>query len=177
MRNEIFFLSLALSLSLSAQNITATKAYVDKRDAVKRDKVDMAVYAIDWDYSVISNKVPGVYFIDDKKTIDPGHPFIPLYRQTSGAWGEVGYGAIEEGVYRILAHGSGYDLLDGLLVPRNVTAPNGDTIATMGAITNVARDVVNSLWDEEMSVTWQAKMVDGNLYYIAVTNVNLEAAQ
>lgn len=53
----------------------------------------------------------------------------------------------------------------------------GDKLATMSAITNIARDVVNSLYDEEMGVTWQAKMNGGNLYYIAVTNVNLEVTR
>jgi hypothetical protein len=52
-----------------------------------------------------------------------------------------------------------------------------DSLATMSAITNAARDVVNSLYDEEMGVTWQAKMNGGNLYYIAVTNVNLEVTR
>jgi hypothetical protein len=52
-----------------------------------------------------------------------------------------------------------------------------DSLATMSAITNAARDVVNSLYDEEMGVTWQTKMNGGNLYYIAVTNVNLEVTR
>jgi hypothetical protein len=70
------------------------------------------------------------------------------------------------------------DKLEGELPMNGVyklTPIYADSLATMSAITNVARDVVNSLYDEEMGVTWQAKMNGGNHYYIAVTNVNLEA--
>lgn len=39
--------------------------------------------------------------------------------------------------------------------------------------TNTARAVINSVWDEKLGVTWEARMYDGNLYYIAVTNANV----
>lgn len=37
-------------------------------------------------------------------------------------------------------------------------------------VTNIARDVVNSVWDAKLGVAWEARMYDGHLYYIAVTN-------
>ena len=37
-------------------------------------------------------------------------------------------------------------------------------------VTNVARSVVNSVWDASLGVAWEARMHNGHLYYIAVTN-------
>jgi hypothetical protein len=37
-------------------------------------------------------------------------------------------------------------------------------------VTNVARFVVNSVWDASLGVAWEARMHNGHLYYIAVTN-------
>ena len=45
-----------------------------------------------------------------------------------------------------------------------------DTIATMSAVTNAARAVVNTIWDEKLGVAWEARMHNGQLYYVAVTN-------
>ena len=42
--------------------------------------------------------------------------------------------------------------------------PNHETV------TNVARAVVNSVWDASLGVAWEARMHNGHLYYIAVTN-------
>lgn len=42
--------------------------------------------------------------------------------------------------------------------------PNHETV------TNVARSVVNSVWDASLGVAWEARMHNGHLYYIAVTN-------
>lgn len=36
--------------------------------------------------------------------------------------------------------------------------------------TNTARAVVNTVWDSELGVAWQARMHNGQLYYVAVTN-------
>jgi hypothetical protein len=48
--------------------------------------------------------------------------------------------------------------------------PTADTIATMSAVTNAARSVVNTVWDAKLGVAWEARMHNGALYYIAVTN-------
>ena len=37
-------------------------------------------------------------------------------------------------------------------------------------VTNVARSVVNSVWDASLGVAWEARMHNGHLYYIVVTN-------
>jgi hypothetical protein len=41
---------------------------------------------------------------------------------------------------------------------------------THETVTNVARSVVNSVWDASLGVAWEARMHNGHLYYIAVTN-------
>ena len=43
-------------------------------------------------------------------------------------------------------------------------------VPTAEAVTNVARSVVNSVWDASLGVAWEARMHNGHLYYIAVTN-------
>ena len=50
----------------------------------------------------------------------------------------------------------------GLAMLKDV--PNYETV------TNVARSVVNSVWDASLGVAWEARMHNGHLYYIAVTN-------
>lgn len=43
--------------------------------------------------------------------------------------------------------------------------------------TNTARAVVNTVWDSELGVAWEARMHNGALYYVAVTNKPPEVAQ
>ena len=43
-------------------------------------------------------------------------------------------------------------------------------VPTEESITNIARSVVNSVWDAKLGVAWEARMHNGHLYYIAVTN-------
>ena len=42
-------------------------------------------------------------------------------------------------------------------------------------VTNVVRDTVGTVWDGALGVAWQARMHNGHLYYIAVTNQPPEA--
>lgn len=58
-----------------------------------------------------------------------------------------------------------YDLKDALVeATSHISAP---------AATNIARAVVNSVYDEQMGITWRPVMHAGNLYYVAVTNANI----
>lgn len=45
-----------------------------------------------------------------------------------------------------------------------------EKLPTHETVTNVARSVVGSVWDAQLGVAWQARMHNGHLYYIAVTN-------
>jgi hypothetical protein len=45
-----------------------------------------------------------------------------------------------------------------------------EKLPTHETVTNVARSVVNSVWDASLGVAWEARMHNGHLYYIAVTN-------
>lgn len=45
-----------------------------------------------------------------------------------------------------------------------------EKLPTHETVTNVARSVVNSVWDASLGVVWEARMHNGHLYYIAVTN-------
>lgn len=52
-----------------------------------------------------------------------------------------------------------------------VTNAQGITEGRVAEIaTNTARAVVNTVWDSELGVAWEARMHNGALYYVAVTN-------
>ena len=48
--------------------------------------------------------------------------------------------------------------------------PTGDQLATTSTVAQIARQVVNTVWDPELGVAWEARMHNGQLYYVAVTN-------
>lgn len=43
-------------------------------------------------------------------------------------------------------------------------------LATTSTVAKIARQVVNTVWDSELGVAWEARMHNGQLYYVAVTN-------
>jgi uncharacterized secreted protein with C-terminal beta-propeller domain len=43
-------------------------------------------------------------------------------------------------------------------------------LATTSTVAQIARQVVNTVWDPELGVAWEARMHNGQLYYVAVTN-------
>lgn len=45
-----------------------------------------------------------------------------------------------------------------------------ETVAYMSDVTNIVRDTQGTVWDDALGVAWQARMHNGHLYYIAVTN-------
>lgn len=47
------------------------------------------------------------------------------------------------------------------------------TATVQPLVTNVVRDVLGTVYDAELKVTWKQVMHDGNLYYVAVTNANI----
>ena len=44
-----------------------------------------------------------------------------------------------------------------------------DTVSA-SVVTNIVRDNIGTIWDSSLGVAWQARMHNGHLYYIAVTN-------
>lgn len=60
--------------------------------------------------------------------------------------------------------------------------PGTNTIADIGraiggvtasTVTNISRSVVNQVKDEKTQIVWRPTMYNGNLYYVAVTNMNI----
>jgi hypothetical protein len=43
-------------------------------------------------------------------------------------------------------------------------------VVSASEITNIVRDNIGTVWDNALGVAWQARMHNGHLYYIAVTN-------
>ena len=50
-----------------------------------------------------------------------------------------------------------------------------ETVAYVSDVTNIVRDTQGTVWDDALGVAWQARMHNGHLYYIAVTNQPPEA--
>ena len=51
-----------------------------------------------------------------------------------------------------------------------VTNVTFEGLATTSIVAQIARQVVNTVWDPELGVAWEARMHNGALYYVAVTN-------
>ena len=161
---------------------------LDNAVKTKRDKSDLTVYTADKNkfYGIAKWKV---YFKNDiYGVISDAYTQSPYINDSGSVYfpavdGSCAVDMPDENtviVRSIMSIQTTMDKLEGELPMNGVyklTPIYADSLATMSAITNVAREVVNSLYDEEMGVTWQAKMNGGNLYYIAVTNVNLEVTR
>ena len=182
---KCFLFLFIFASSLFAQSPTATKEYVDRKDELKRDKSDLTVYSDKlsdffgvekWKVNVnhsIYGKIEGVTYT---RYIEGGAVYWDNRDMSFSLTSRDGTNITFNSIVRI---DTTFSNLKG--AEENVTwefvPVYADSLATMSAITNVARNVVNSLYDEETGVTWQAKMNGGNLYYVAVTNVNLEVAR
>lgn len=151
----------------------------------KRDKTDLAVYEMQDDvggaylppealpvvygdeiletriyFKVMSPEehapFDAAYFIADRNG-----PFGNFF--TNGTW----YGGISGLTF------AGRDPIRGqwpyLIIPKKL-APSADQLAKTSTVAQVARSVVNTVWDEKLGVAWEARMHDGCLYYVAVTN-------
>lgn len=183
----ILFISTLMYTFLCAQNITATKAYVDKKNDAKRDKSDLTVYSSD------AKTGWGIKSFDVEQSFD---------FTGSNSWGWQSWKAEifsydgqkakwQDSEYEMnwIESTNGVDFVASCIFPHefSITSLTGsthnakwwikvyyaDSLATMSAITNAARDVVNTVYDEHLGISWTAKMYDGNLYYVAVTNANL----
>ena len=50
-----------------------------------------------------------------------------------------------------------------------------ETVPYLSDVTNIVREANGTVWDDALGVAWQARMHNGHLYYIAVTNQPPEA--
>jgi hypothetical protein len=171
------------------QSITATKAYVDRKYAEATNAVPSivtneirlvssnAVNEAGWVYTW------GEWEIVEARLLSDGKPFegvtiVPYLEGWMPSVGGMTFDTVqgtkdstditwyEAGAYVINAQRRRVwecrrNAL-GLAMAKDV--PTAETI------TNVARSVVNSVWDAALGVAWEARMHNGHLYYIAVTN-------
>lgn len=45
-----------------------------------------------------------------------------------------------------------------------------ETVSYLSDVTNIVREASGTVWDDALGVAWEARMHNGHLYYIAVTN-------
>ena len=154
----------------------------------KRDKTDLAVYAKTNDVSKIRLKaeyLPIWASFDSTKpmtnytiavdSLGPGAP--PYFLTVSECSGSAMFTADMKLTGTDLYFGPDKErsMYAELEIPTETIA--FDTIATMSSVTNAARSVVNTVWDAALGVAWEARMHNGALYYIAVTNRPPEVVQ
>jgi hypothetical protein len=178
MRFAIVFLFAIASAATFGQSITATKAYVDRK------------------YSEATNAVPSI--VTNETTVgwrwelhpdfvSATDPVFEAWYRPDGLFGGASWEAVfvmHDG-YRMpgivsceerhakldvihFDQGTAYRIKGnalGLAMAKDV-----EKLPTHKTVTNVARSVVNSVWDDALGVAWEARMFDGHLYYIAVTN-------
>ena len=188
MKNLVLVLAiLSSAAAFAAPQTLATREYVDKGDAavastidLKRGKDDLNVYRkvgqgntwtlVSYDKQTVTEAIGefrefdsetggGEWVFTVKKTgeyIGSSAGELTDFRVTDYAieW----QGAPEFGYWGYATRAIAYEPV------------SGDMIATMSAVTNAARAVVNSVWDPQLGVAWQARMHKGALYYVAVTN-------
>lgn len=65
----------------------------------------------------------------------------------------------------------GYGITDAATkVEVEAIAKDLEKLPTHEAVTNIVRNNIGTVWDAQLGVAWQARMHNGHLYYIAVTN-------
>jgi hypothetical protein len=171
--------------SLFAQSPTATKEYVDRKNELKRDKTDLTVY---------SEKLSDFFGIEKWKVNVNHSEYGKIEGVTNTRYIE--YGAVywdNKDVPFSLTSSDGTNITFNSIVRIDTTFSKlkgededvswefvpeyADKLVTTSSITNLASDVVNTVYDEHLGISWTAKMYDGNLYYVAVTNANLEVTR
>ena len=151
MKRAVLFAAALVSAVVSGQSITATKAYVDGKIAQVTNGIPTE--------AEIMTKVDNKLWMFQQQGVNA--------RQAEGL-----------SSWRVaLAGSSRYsftwdrDLCHWVAWWMNEDFSGGEeTVAYLSDVTNVARSVVNSVWDASLGVAWQARMHNGHLYYIAVTN-------
>jgi hypothetical protein len=180
-RGLSFLLCATLRLCVSAlifsastafgQSITATKAYVDRRYTEATNAVP----------SIVTNEVSGWDWewgrgLNGRFRVDSD-----LIYRGDGEWIVALWDLVEDRDVWPIGSGQGdatrVDFSDfGVAVRKSrnalglAMAKDLEKLPTHETVTNVARSVVNSVWDASLGVAWEARMHNGHLYYIAVTN-------
>lgn len=159
------------------QSITATKAYVDRKYAEATNAVPAIVtnevsigWSDEWRVKATDSQTGGemknitVVRYDDKWSPSAGGMVFDVPKGDEESvyleWIDANYYIVK--AWRI-PKGTRNAL--GLAMAKDVEKlPDHETV------TNVARAVVNTVWDASLGVAWEARMHNGHLYYIAVTN-------
>lgn len=198
-RGLSFLLCATLRLCVSAlifsapaafgQSITATKAYVDRKYAEATNAVAIIVTAEDvaWELSADADvdlsgwKVEKSYIYNISAGIKRDMWALVVPDLFSAEKKQFAY-ELEELVTEVTEFrrvADGFEPVRTFTVRATRTDCNAlglarmkdiEKLPTHETVTNVARSVVNSVWDAALGVAWEARMHNGHLYYIAVTN-------
>lgn len=181
MKCKIFTVGALVTVAAAAlysQSITATKAYVDRR------------------YADATNAVPSI--VTNETTVGWRWELHPAFVSATDPVFEAWYNP--DGLCVAATWSAVFTMRDGYQIPGSVPCEEHhakldvvsfdqgtayrikgnalglamlkdlEPLPTYEAVTNAARNVVNTVWDAKLGVAWQARMHDGHLYYIAVTN-------
>jgi hypothetical protein len=185
-RGLSFLLCATLRLCVSAlifsptafgQSITATKAYVDRKYSEATNAVA----------SIVTNEVAGGWICEMKER---GHlyeyrdpPYFFPEDEVWALWLWTDGGADKEDFYcRAPEDATELNFTPWLTLRRTscnalglAMAKDLEKLPDHETVTNIARDVSNSFWDERNEVLWRLEFRDGEPMFVPVTNENVKA--
>jgi hypothetical protein len=170
MKRAVLFAAAIASAGAFGQSVTATKAYVDRKYAEATNAVA----------SIVTNTVEGAW---EWQWVAPGRWRVDsdLVYVGDGDWIVDLWDVVEDRDVRAFGVGQADSTTVhfrdfGIATKKSVNAlglamaKDLEKLPDHETVTNVARAVVNSVWDASLGVAWEARMHNGHLYYIAVTN-------
>ena len=174
-----------VSASAFGQSITATKAYVDRRYTEATNAVP----------SIVTNEVAGwsewrivkgwegfrlghVRWVEEPLAVHGGYWGIEVVRDEDGVSVVDSLTDMPETACRLEPY-DGTFVIERTRIVRNALGlamvKDLEKLPTHETVTNVARDVSNSFWDEENQVLWRMEFRGGEPMFVPVTNENVKA--
>lgn len=201
MRVRVLGFAFLVACAAFGQSITATKAYVDRRyteatnavPAIVTNEVSETVWSFSCDIPEIQAALDAnPPKVDIVETDDPNVSYWVLHPLPAvSGYGENGstMETVTDPDVNIIVFSQSYVIIEqGLTIP--VTATRSritrnelglarlkdlEKLPDHETVTNVARAVSNSFWDERNEVLWRMEFRDGEPMFVPITNENVKA--
>lgn len=183
MRFRVLGFALLVAGVAFGQSITATKAYVDRRYTEATNAVASIVTnetTVGWrwelhpDFVSATDPVFEAWYLPDGSFGGASWSAVFTMRDGYQMPGDVPAGESDGGrdvvpfyqgtAYRIKGNALGLAMVKDL-----------EKLPTREMVTNVARAVSNSFWDERNEVLWRLEFRDGEPMFVPITNENVKA--
>ena len=104
-----------------------------------------------------------------------GFPEWAFYMQSTNVWGGLEMDSLDyadggENATYLYFNSTGLEMQKKITTRNALGLAMAKDVPTHEMVTNIVRDNIGSVWDAQLGVAWEARMHNGHLYYIAVTN-------